>query len=1458
MKKRWLALVLTLALVLSLCTTAFAAGSNGAGNGRLLLSGLENRRTETISSQLNRQYQPGDQVRAIVLMKGNPLADLSSFLQQSASAYEKLVAEHKAFMEKLQQLAIAYTVNFEYTDLLNGMSLTLDFADLDAVAKIPGVSKVIVAREYRLPDEQPSSVSASEMINASWLNDEISADGSGKVIAVLDTGITADHEAFAVYDGMLKTPAYTKNDMVKAIFRLGHGAYYSQKIPYQYDYADKDRNAADDNSGHGSHVAGIAAGYTVTPEGEVTFKGGAPDAQILAMKIFSSKEETTSSDIYLAALEDAYKLGADVINMSIGATSGFVEDDESELNDRIYERLENAGIVCCVSAGNEGSMADNAQNYAGPGYLTTGYVDYGTLGSPASYNGNVAVAAAENVRYPAYQLQVGGEKYSYRDSDGTAFLDQFSGQDLTYVMVPNLGAAEDFADIDVQGKVAVISRGEITFEEKVANAANAGASAAVVYDNQPGTLISMAIETKTIPAVFVSQEAGAALAAQEDAVFHVDSEATIVDNPEAWNVASFSSWGPTNDLQIKPVITAIGGNVNSVSAGTKNGYEVMSGTSMSSPNAAGGFAALLDAIGAANPDLSKKEAADLARNRVVSSALPLVAYADEFGAVPYSPRLQGAGCMDLQAAYNTTLVLSDPFAELGDDAAKSGVYTITTDLVNTADTERTYSVGIDVMTDAVVGDNFGTEEEPDYHIYNALQPLMLEPGEDYSLSAPATITLAPGQRQTFTATITLTEGAKEFLDAYFENGAFLDGYVYFDSMDADVSESQHVTFLAFYGDWASAPIFETHDWREILSLNLSEEEMPDWPYYVDWEIDTVPSEAYLVNEKNEPMIYAGDNLFSYPEGGVFSDARIAVSTNANQAYSTTLLAAPVNIRNARHIIMIARDAETGKIYGVDDEAFCRKIVYDPTYGWSLSAWFPFDGMDTTGKKPVAIADNTQVILEFYANLPWGEDELGSMTPEQIVSDGAEYLCYSFPCVVDSAAPVIQSSSYNRQTGELTVTVQDNQYLAAIYAVDSEGNELCEPATFADTQPGKRHTVTMNVGEQNTFFVSAMDYATNESSAQVSQQIYIAQQPQDAFAKRGETVQFSVDATGNGLTYQWQYRQPFSKIWKASLLPGARTATLNVPATLLRDGYQYRCVLNDAMGNRVTTDPATLKLISAAPVITKQPVSQTLSGGETAQFTVVASGEGLSYQWQFKQPGSAEWKDSTMAGAKTDTISVEATATRNGQQYRCVVTNAIGSVTSEAATLSVFAIKTQPVNASVVGTNTATFKVSATGSDLSYQWQYLKPGGSWKNCTSVTKGYNTATLTVQGVNGSTNRDGYQYRCIVKDANGSTLTSDAATLSVFAIKTQPKDATVSGSATATFKVVATGSDLSYQWQYKTPSGSWKNCSAKTAGYNTATLTVQGVTGSTNRNGYQYRCVVTCGTQPLTSSPAKLTVK
>ena len=252
-KTRWLSVILALVLVFSLGTSAFAAAP-AADSGSRQFSNLPGVKL----AQADGQYQAGDQVRVVVLTESQPIAENHTLIQKLTNTQAKLLREHNAVKAKMEQKDVSFTVNFEYTDLLNGMSVTMDYADLATVAALPGVKEAYVARVYQQPVLEPKADSAAEMIDANLLNDLTGADGSGKVIAVLDTGITAYHEAFAVYDGMLQTPAYTEAQMRSKIVDLGHGDYYSQKIPFQYDYADGDNDAIDDGSSHGSHVAGIA------------------------------------------------------------------------------------------------------------------------------------------------------------------------------------------------------------------------------------------------------------------------------------------------------------------------------------------------------------------------------------------------------------------------------------------------------------------------------------------------------------------------------------------------------------------------------------------------------------------------------------------------------------------------------------------------------------------------------------------------------------------------------------------------------------------------------------------------------------------------------------------------------------------------------------------------------------------------------------------------------------------------------------------------------------------------------------------------------------------------------------------------------------------------------------------------------------------------------------------------
>ena len=310
-------------------------------------------------------YADNDTVRAIVIFEGDaalPAAlNKSSVATQSAvaAAAKSLVSQHSRIKTAIKQEAVNYDVKYEYTTLLNGMSTDVKFGDLEKLANTDGVKEVYLANYYDEPVVMPSMDSANDMTNITKVRGYDT--GKGTVIAVIDTGITPGHEAFTAYDSMLNKAAISKEQAEAAIEKLGRGKYLSAKVPFSYDYYDKDNDATDDVSGHGTHVSGIAAGCVLSDDGGYEFAGSAPGAQILALKVFSSDpaERGTSSDVYLAALEDAYTLGADVINMSLGAQNGFVYDGiEEEVLNGIFTTLDEAGVICCIAAGNEGSMAD--------------------------------------------------------------------------------------------------------------------------------------------------------------------------------------------------------------------------------------------------------------------------------------------------------------------------------------------------------------------------------------------------------------------------------------------------------------------------------------------------------------------------------------------------------------------------------------------------------------------------------------------------------------------------------------------------------------------------------------------------------------------------------------------------------------------------------------------------------------------------------------------------------------------------------------------------------------------------------------------------------------------------------------------------------------------------------------------------------------------------------------------
>ena len=278
-----------------------------------------------------------------------------------------------------------------------------------------------------------------------------------------------------------------------------------------------------------------------------------------------------------------------------------------------------------------------------------------------------------------------------------------------------------------------------------------------------------------------------------------------------------------------------------------------------------------------------------------------------------------------------------------------------------------------------------------------------------------------------------------------------------------------------------------------------------------------------------------------------------------------------------------------------------------------------------------------------------------------------------------------------------------------------------------------------------------------------------------------------------------------------------------------------------------------------PSVTTQPTSKTVDANTSVSFTVKASGGNLKYQWQYRTSSSGSWKNSGFASAKKATLSFTTQAKYNGYQYRCVIKNQAGSVTTNTVTLTIKGkptILTQPTSKNVAINDTATFTVKAAGVSMSYQWQYRTSStGSWQN-----SGFSSATKATLSFTAQTKYSGYQYRCRVKNSYGTVYTN-AVTLSVGKpiIKQQPVTVTAAKDSTAEFTVMVRGGGLTFQWYYRNnPSDSWKKLPTSNASTYQMTASVMRVKASVANHGHQYRCVIKNKYGSATSNTVTLLVK
>lgn len=1009
-------------------------------------------------------------------------------------------------------------VNYNFTKAVNGMSITVPFGSLEEIRRVGGVKEAFVVPVYSVPEDQKSlsnmiyqeyaweSGYKGEGMKIAIIDTGIDTDHNSFAAAPPLTSDSLSEGSLAVF---LRTKQLHAQELMPELSAAD--LYLSAKIPYAFNYVDENLtvdHSSDEQGDHGTHVAGIAAANQV--EGEIV-AGIAPNAQLLVMKVFGAAGGAYADDI-LAAIEDAAVLGADVVNLSLGSPSGF--SSENAAIDAIYARVFELGTFASISAGNE--YTAGLLNQYGYHMSLASNPDNGVVGSPSTYSEATSVASIESDIVMDFYIESEGERYTYMDTSSNypelkilGFLDTLGGETYEVALVDpevhGYGATkEEFIAAGVEGKIALVQRGGgVNFTDKQLHAQEAGAVACIIYNNDIGTLgINFTGGTATLPCVSITEEAGTAIAencwavsgSSEIVELYVSDSEGAVQSETGWEMSDFSSWGVTPDLALRPDITAPGGNIYSTLDGGI--YGNMSGTSMAAPKLAGAAALLLQQLKVKYSILSKSARKTLADQILMSTAEPVV---DSTARWYYSPRKQGSGLVNIESALTTNAYLTvpgseKPKAELGDDEAKTGVYEYTFEVNNLSGEELYYLLDTSVQTERPMydGENIFMQGLPftlngdatvTYSSANKVElgkmvssvesadaedaePAVvtefvwseegdrlkgyLDGSENFVIKVPAYETA------TVKVQIQLGEDVKKFLDMYYENGIYVEGYTFLYALQeggVDLS----LPYLAFYGDWTQAPIFDTA---------------------IAWDEEAVPSQywhAIFLDGGIFGAAFPGENLFT----GELDLERAAVSPNGDGLWDGMDDMYLSLLRNAKKINIIFSNEETGEVYAVLDIDYARKSSYRAAYGQIvplLYSWYyyPYDfTYQTEDGEWEMIPENTKVkvTVEAYGDF----DKFGNTAPE-VLDFGVSFL-------IDITAPeLVDTAPVKSEDGNaLNISIRDNGYiqLALLAGMEEDAEEILLPL---DGQvPGEALTISIPAEyAMEPMDLLMMDYAGNIS------------------------------------------------------------------------------------------------------------------------------------------------------------------------------------------------------------------------------------------------------------------------------------------------------------------------------------------------------------------------------------------
>lgn len=359
-------------------------------------------------------------------------------------------------------------------------------------------------------------------------------------------------------------------------------------------------------------------------------------------------------------------------------------------------------------------------------------------------------------------------------------------------------------------------------------------------------------------------------------------------------------------------------------------------------------------------------------------------------------------------------------------------------------------------------------------------------------------------------------------------------------------------------------------------------------------------------------------------------------------------------------------------------------------------------------------------------------------------------------------------------------------------------------------------------------------ASSAAMLKVDRNIVITSQPADLVLCEGNNANLTLVAEGDNLQYQWQK--------DLINIPGATGTTLSLINVSAADEGFYSCMITSACGNNLFSNQVQLS-VDNYPVIISNPISLLRCESDNANFTVNATGSGISYQWQ--KNGVDLTDGARISGTQSNSLSIDQVNGSDVGNYSCIITGSCSTISTNPATLSVdtsLAITTQPENVETCLNSNVFFTVTAAGNNLSFQW--FKDGINLSGETGSTLVINNIQNTHAG----------NYTCVVSNSCGRTVTSVPAALSIsesVSITLQPSDIRLCEGDNAVFTTQAAGDGLLYQWELN---GAILTDHDNISGTSSNVLIIQQIT---DLNEGVYNCLVTgfCGNER--SVPASLVV-